>query len=114
MADCIFCKIAAKEIPADLMYEDEHLVAFKDINPQAPVHFLVVPKKHIASLLELAPADAGLLDRVQQVIVSLARRLDIAGSGFRVVVNTGENGGQTVPHLHFHVLGGRFMNWPPG
>lgn len=114
MADCIFCKIAAKEIPADLMYEDEHLVAFKDINPQAPVHFLVVPKKHIASLLELAPADAGLLDRVQQVIVSLARRLDIAGSGFRVVVNTGENGGQTVPHLHFHVLGGRFMDWPPG
>ncbi|HHY91723.1 MAG TPA: histidine triad nucleotide-binding protein [Firmicutes bacterium] len=114
MADCIFCKIAAKEIPADLMYEDEHLVAFKDINPQAPVHFLVVPKKHIASLLELAPADAGLLDRVQQVIVSLARRLDIAGSGFRVVANTGENGGQTVPHLHFHVLGGRFMDWPPG
>ncbi|HHV58427.1 MAG TPA: histidine triad nucleotide-binding protein [Firmicutes bacterium] len=114
MADCIFCKIAVKEIPADLIYEDENLVAFNDINPQAPVHFLVVPKKHIVNLLELAPADAGLLAQVHRVIVSLARKRGIADAGFRVVINTKENGGQTVPHLHFHVLGGRFMDWPPG
>ncbi|BCV25645.1 histidine triad nucleotide-binding protein [Gelria sp. Kuro-4] len=114
MADCIFCKIAVKEIPADLIYEDENLVAFNDINPQAPVHFLVVPKKHIVNLLELGPADAGLLAQVHRVIVSLARKRGIADAGFRVVINTKENGGQTVPHLHFHVLGGRFMDWPPG
>lgn len=114
MADCIFCKIAAKEIPSQLIYEDEELVAFKDINPQAPVHVLIVPKKHIPHLLALDPADAEVLKRVHTVITTLARELGIADSGFRIVVNTLKDGGQTVPHLHFHVLGGRFMNWPPG
>lgn len=114
MADCIFCKIAAKEIPSELIHEDGQLVAFKDINPQAPVHFLVVPKKHIANLLELKGPDADLLVRIHAVIVDLAQKFGIAEKGFRVVVNTLADGGQTVPHLHFHVLGGRFMDWPPG
>jgi histidine triad (HIT) family protein len=115
MADCIFCKIAQKEIPSDLVYEDDQCVAFRDLNPQAPVHVLVIPKKHIESLLALTPDDADLVSHiVVEVIPKLAKDLGVAEKGFRVAINTGEEGGQSVKHLHFHILGGRSMQWPPG
>lgn len=114
MAECVFCKIAGGEIPTEFLYQDEHLVAFKDINPQAPVHFLVVPKKHIPNLLAINDDDVKLLPAIQKIIVQLTGEMGIAEGGFRVVVNTGNHGGQTVPHLHFHVLGGRLLDWPPG
>lgn len=114
MQDCIFCKIAAKEIPVELLYEDEEVVAFRDINPQAPIHVLVIPKKHISNLLEITGADGTLLSRMHSVVRQLAEELGVADEGFRLVVNTKDNGGQTVHHLHFHLLGGRFMKWPPG
>lgn len=112
--DCIFCKIVNREIPAEIIYEDEHIVAFPDIKPAAPVHILVIPKKHIDSLLETTSADAALLGHVMTTIPLIAGRLGLAEDGFRTVVNTKDNGGQTVYHIHWHVLGGRFMNWPPG
>lgn len=115
MADCIFCKIAGKEIPSTLVYEDETVVAFKDLEPQAPVHVLVIPKKHIESILALMDADKALVGHIlADVIPQLARELGVAEKGFRVVANTGEEGGQSVKHLHFHLLGGRSMQWPPG
>ena len=115
MADCIFCKIARKEIPSSLVYEDETVVAFKDLEPQAPVHGLVIPKKHIESLLALTDEDKALVGHIHaDVVPQLARELGVAEKGFRVVANTGEEGGQSVKHLHFHLLGGRSMQWPPG
>lgn len=114
MQDCIFCKIVAREIPVECLYEDDGIVAFRDANPQAPVHVLVIPKKHIASLLEISDEDGALLTRMHSVIRRLAKELGIADAGFRTVINTRDNGGQTVHHLHFHLLGGRFMTWPPG
>jgi len=114
MSDCIFCKIAAKTIPSKLVYEDEHAVAFDDINPQAPIHVLVIPKRHAVSLAELNEADAGLLGRLMLTGAAVAKQKGIAEGGYRVVVNTGRNGGQTVFHLHLHLLGGRPMHWPPG
>lgn len=112
--DCIFCKIASKEIPTQIIYEDEHLLAFPDINPAAPVHVLVITKKHIDNLLETSSEDAALLGHVMFTIPKIAERLGMAEDGFRIVVNTKDNGGQTVRHIHWHVLGGRFMTWPPG
>lgn len=115
MADCIFCKIARKEIPSSLVYEDETVVAFKDLEPQAPVHVLVIPKKHIESLLALTDEDKALVGHIlADVVPQLARELGVSEKGFRVVANTGEEGGQSVKHLHFHLLGGRSMQWPPG
>ena len=115
MADCIFCKIAKKEIPSTVVYEDDQVVAFKDLEPQAPVHVLVIPKKHIASVAALQAEDKELAGHILcQVIPAIAREQGIANSGFRVVANTGAEGGQTVNHLHFHLLGGRSMQWPPG
>ena len=113
--DCIFCKIAAGEIPAKKLYEDEHIVAFADINPQAPVHILIIPKRHIASLAELGSTDAdkALIGHLHIVAQQLARRQNLA-SGYRITINTGPEGGQTVDHLHLHLLGGRQMHWPPG
>ncbi|HWQ06938.1 MAG: histidine triad nucleotide-binding protein [Clostridiaceae bacterium] len=114
MDDCIFCKIAVGAIPSKKVYEDDQLIAFHDIAPQAPVHVLVVPKKHISGVNELAAEDAALLGHVFFVIQQLVRELKIDESGYRVVVNSGKDGSQSVPHLHFHVLGGRPLAWPPG
>lgn len=112
--DCIFCKIVNKEIPANIIYEDEHVIAFPDIKPAAPVHILVIPKRHIDSLVETCSEDASLLGYIMTTIPQIADKLGMSEDGFRTVVNTKDNGGQTVYHIHFHVLGGKFMTWPPG
>mgnify|MGYP001016133432 CR=1 FL=1 len=112
--DNIFAKIGRGEVPVEAIYEDEHVIAFKDINPQAPVHALVIPKKPVTNVLDLSPDDAELAGRVLLACAEVARRLGIDKSGLRVVLNAGEDGGQTVPHLHAHVLGGRALAWPPG
>ncbi len=115
MSDCIFCKIAGKEIPSTIVYEDKQVVAFKDLEPQAPVHVLVIPKKHVESVAALKEEDKALASHILvDVIPKLAKELGVDEKGFRVVANTGEEGGQTVKHLHFHLLGGRSMQWPPG
>ena len=106
MEDCLFCKIAAGEIPSNKLYEDDTLLAFYDIDPQAPVHFLVIPKQHIASAAALTENDAALLGHIYAVIAELCRKLGVDESGYRVVTNVGVDGGQSVKHLHFHVLGG--------
>jgi len=111
--DCIFCKIAAGEIPAKKIFEDERAIAFHDLHAQAPTHFLVVPKQHIESLASAAPADDALLGHLTAIAARIAVQQNLSG-GYRVVINTGDDGGQTVPHLHLHVLGGRHMKWPPG
>ncbi len=113
-ADCLFCKIIAGEIPATIKYEDSHLVVFDDIDPQAPYHFLIVPKKHIDTTLDLVAEDNELIGHVYQVAGKLALDMGFAEEGFRVINNCKEAGGQTVWHIHFHLLGGRDMNWPPG
>lgn len=112
--DCIFCKIARHDIPVQPIYEDENLIAFHDINPVAPVHVLVIPKKHIANLMELTAADQDFAGHAIMTITKIAAELGLAEAGFRLVVNTKDHGGQTVHHLHWHILGGRIMNWPPG
>ena len=114
MADCLFCKIAAGDIPSNKLFEDDQLLAFYDIDPQAPVHFLVIPKKHIDSAAVLTEDDAALLGHIYAVIAQLAARLGIAENGYRVVTNVGADGGQSVKHLHFHVMAGRSLAWPPG
>lgn len=114
MSETIFSKIIRKEIPAKVVYEDEQCLAFYDVAPQAPVHVLVIPKKPIESLEQLTAEDAPLLGHLWQVIQRVARQEQVAESGYRVVVNCGEQGGQSVDHLHFHVLGGRDLAWPPG
>ncbi len=112
MSDCIFCKIVQGDIPAEKVYEDEEFIVFADANPQAPVHHLVIPRDHISDLLEVK--DKEMLGRLFAVIQKVALQEGLAPEGFRVVNNCGEKGGQTVGHLHFHLLGGRFMEWPPG
>lgn len=114
MEDCIFCKIAAGEIEADALYADDQVVAFRDINPKAPIHFLVIPRKHIPSALDLTKDDADLMSLIFTVIKEVAEKEGIASSGMRIVNNVGKTAGQVVFHLHFHVLGGRQMLWPPG
>lgn len=114
MNDCLFCKIVAGEIPSTKVYEDELVLAFRDINPQAPTHVLVIPKKHIESVLDIKAEDKDILAKIFEVIGIVAEQEGIAESGFRVVSNIGKDGQQTVPHLHFHVIGGRSMQWPPG
>ncbi|PWK10322.1 histidine triad nucleotide-binding protein [Tumebacillus permanentifrigoris] len=109
--DCIFCKIIAGEIPSKKIYEDEHVYAFHDINPIAPSHALVIPKKHIRNVLEIAPEDSESLLKLHQAIGHVARELGIAEDGFRVITNTNEHGQQTVFHLHYHVIGGRQLQW---
>ena len=112
-APCIFCRIAAKEIPSAFVYEDDDIVAFRDLNPQAPTHVLVIPRRHLASLDEAEPGDARLLGSLLLAAKAIASREGLAG-GYRVVTNIGPDGGQSVAHLHLHVLGARPMAWPPG
>ena len=112
--NCIFCKIARGEIPGDIVYEDEDCVAFRDINPQAPTHVLVIPRKHIEGLAEMEPEDQELLGKLAAVAAKVAEQEGLNDSGYRVVINWGADGGMAVPHLHLHVLGGRKMSWPPG
>jgi histidine triad (HIT) family protein len=113
MSDCLFCKIVAGEIAADKVHEDDHVVAFKDINPQAPVHLLVIPRKHIASLDEASDDDGPLLGRLLTTARMLAEKNRVSGA-YRIVNNCGRPAGQSVFHIHVHLLGGRAMDWPPG
>lgn len=112
MNDCLFCKIIAGDIPSNKVYEDEKCLAFYDIDPQAPVHFLVIPKEHIPSCAAVTAENAAVVAHLFEVIAKVTRELGV--SEFRVVSNCGESAGQSVPHLHFHVLSGRDMTWPPG
>ncbi|MCB4756008.1 MAG: histidine triad nucleotide-binding protein [Elusimicrobia bacterium] len=114
MDDCIFCKIAAGQIKSTIVYQSETVVAFRDVNPQAPVHVLVIPRKHIEKVVRLEEKDVPLLGELFKAIKSVAESEKITEKGFRVVVNNGREAGQTVDHVHFHVLGGRPMEWPPG
>ncbi len=113
MANCLFCRIAAKEIPAKIAFEDDQVVAFWDINPQAPTHILIIPKQHISSVSELEPGDQALMGHLMLTAKKLADEYGL-GAGYRLVINTGEDGGQTVGHLHVHLLAGRKLLWPPG
>jgi histidine triad (HIT) family protein len=112
--DCIFCKIATKEIPVEIIYEDEFVLAFPDMNPAAPVHVLVIPKIHIDNIIEAKPEDMPSIAHVMSAIPKIAAKLGVDEEGFRIVINTLANGGQTVHHIHWHLLGGRLMTWPPG
>ncbi|MGP1387746.1 MAG: histidine triad nucleotide-binding protein [Thainema sp.] len=109
----IFDKIIQREIPADIVYEDDQVLAFKDINPQAPVHILVIPKKQIPRVSEAEPDDQALLGHLLMTVKQVAAAAGLT-DGYRIVINNGKDGGQTVDHLHLHILGGRFMQWPPG
>ncbi len=110
--DCLFCKIIKGEIPTDKLYEDDEIIAFKDIAPQAPVHFLVIPKKHIQGPADISPEDEQLMGKVMRVGAQVAK--EEGADNFRVIFNNGAQAGQTVFHIHMHILGGRDMNWPPG
>ncbi len=112
--DCLFCKIISKTIPAEIVFEDQELIAIKDIHPQSPVHLLVIPKTHKSSVLDLEASDQNILGAIILTVKKLAQEKGIDSSGFRMVLNCGEDGGQTVSHIHFHLMGGRFMAWPPG
>lgn len=111
---CLFCKIVAGAIPAQIVWQDEAVTAFRDVNPQAPVHVLLIPNRHIASIGALAAEDEALGGQLLRVAAQLAEREGISASGYRVVTNTGSAAGQSVPHLHLHLLGGRHLGWPPG
>ena len=114
MADCLFCKIAAREIPADIVHEDERLVAFSDINPQAPTHVLIIPRRHIATLNDLSPDDADLVGSMVLLAARIAAARGHAQAGYRTVFNCNAAAGQTVFHIHLHLLAGRDLTWPPG
>jgi histidine triad (HIT) family protein len=112
--DCIFCKIAGGEIPSDIIYATDDVVAFRDIEPQAPVHVLIIPRRHIASVNALEAADANLVGRLHLAARAVADRENVAESGYRLVTNTGPDALQSVDHIHLHLIGGREMTWPPG
>jgi histidine triad (HIT) family protein len=114
MSDCLFCGIIAGKVKGEIVYRDDSVVAFKDILPRAPVHILIVPRKHIATVMDLEPSDSALVGEIFRVAAKLAQDEGIAATGFRVVVNCGQDAGQSVFHLHYHLLGGRVMGWPPG
>ena len=108
--DCIFCQIVAGKVPSDILYQNEELIAFRDINPQSPVHLLIIPKKHISSLADLSQADSPLIGHMADTANRLAKKESISESGYRLVINCGKQGGQLVPHLHLHLLGGRQLS----
>ncbi len=114
MVDCLFCKIISKEINSDILFEDDDVLAFKDINPQAPIHFLIVPKKHISTINDLQQEDEKMTGKMILTAQSLAKQENIDENGYRLVFNCNSNGGQEVYHIHLHLLGGRQMQWPPG
>ncbi|MGO0121773.1 histidine triad nucleotide-binding protein [Desulfothermobacter acidiphilus] len=114
MEDCLFCRIARKEIPAKIVYEDEEILAFKDINPVAPVHLLFIPKKHISTFFDLEPGDELVIGRLHRAVVQVAREMGLEEQGFRLVANCQEGGGQLIFHLHYHLIAGRPLQWPPG
>jgi histidine triad (HIT) family protein len=111
---CLFCKIVSREIPASIVYEDDRLIAFNDINPQAPTHVLIVPKRHIDTLSDLQPSDDGLVGEMVRRAAAIAKERGVEAAGFRTVFNTNKDAGQTVFHIHLHLLGGRSLGWPPG
>ena len=114
MNDCLFCKIISKEIPSDVVCENDHILAFRDINPQAPTHILIIPKKHISTINDLKPDDSTLIGELFLIAKQLAKIENINISGYRTVFNCNEDGGQTVYHLHLHLIGGKKLGWPPG
>jgi histidine triad (HIT) family protein len=114
MSDCLFCRIVRKEIPASVVYEDDQLLVFNDINPQAPLHALVIPKRHIATLNDVSAADAAIVGDMVRRAAAIAREHGYADRGFRTVFNTNADAGQTVFHIHLHLLAGRGLSWPPG
>ena len=114
MEDCLFCKIANKEIESDIVFENDRVMVFKDISPVAPVHLLVIPKKHISSIMEIDKMECSEIEEIMKTIVSIASDLGLEKNGFRVVTNIGPDGGQSVEHLHFHIMGKRKFAWPPG
>lgn len=114
MTDCLFCKMARGEISPDVVYEDDHVLGFRDINPQAPLHCLVIPKRHITTINDLEPGDAELTGRMVLAAKQIARENGVAESGYRTVLNCNADAGQSVWHIHLHLLGGRVMTWPPG
>lgn len=111
MDDCLFCKIINKQIPSDIVYEDDKVIVFKDIQPAAPVHVLIVPKTHITSIMDITEQNRDIITHVYGVATKLAKDLGIDEKGFRVIVNCGDDGGQTVKHLHFHLIGGKTLAW---
>lgn len=114
MSDCIFCKIVAGEIPSDIVFQDDVCLAFRDINPGAPTHILIIPKEHIATLNDLTPEHESTAGHILLVAKKIAGQLGVDASGYRVVANCNSDGGQVVFHVHFHLLGGRALSWPPG
>lgn len=114
MSDCLFCKIIAGDIPADIVYQNDHVLAFRDINPQAPVHALIIPRQHIATLNDIQPTHAQLLGQMYLAAREIAGEEGIDGPGYRTVMNCNAQAGQTVFHIHLHLLGGRALGWPPG
>jgi histidine triad (HIT) family protein len=114
MENCVFCGIVNKKIPSKIIYEDDRILAFHDIDPKAPVHILVIPKEHISSLNVITQENSHIISHIYVVIPQLLQELGVKHTGYRVVVNCGKDGGQSVDHLHYHVLGGRTLTWPPG
>jgi histidine triad (HIT) family protein len=114
MSECVFCRIVAGTLPATRVFEDDRCLAFRDLHPAAPTHVLVVPRRHVATMNDFAEADEALLGHLLRTGAEVARTLGLAGSGYRLVLNTNGDGGQTVFHVHLHVLGGRALHWPPG
>ena len=113
MDDCLFCRIVAGEIPSDKVYEDEYVLAFKDIDPQAPVHVLIIPKKHYDNVLSVHAGD-DIMEKINEAVRIVAEKCSVDKTGFRVITNCGEDAGQSVKHLHFHLMGGRVLTWPAG
>jgi histidine triad (HIT) family protein len=114
VADCLFCGIAEGKIKGQIVFQDDTVVAFRDVSPRAPVHILIIPRKHVSGVLDIEPSDNAMVGHIFEVAAQLARENGIADSGFRVVVNSGPDAGQSVLHLHYHLIGGRQMSWPPG